>query len=179
MLQKSSMQLITDVFYRFPTKEHTLKDVSNCTKIAHTSVKQNLQKLVRIELIQQKIEKKGRRKFPLYIANKNNRLLIQYKQIYNLQSIMESGIIQYLEEELMPKCILVFGSYQRGEDIEDSDIDLFVESKKKELKLRKFEEKLGRKIEIHFNEHFTSYPIELKNNIINGTVLHGFLEGYT
>ncbi len=178
MLQKSSMQVVAEVFYRFPTKEYTLKEVSNYAKIAHTSVKQNLQKLVKMGLIQQMIEKKGKRKFPVYKANKINKLFIQCKKIYNVQSIMESGIIRYIEEKLMPKCIVVFGSYQRGEDTEESDVDLFVESKKKDIQLKLFEKKIGRKIEFHFNEHFTSYPKELKNNIINGTVLHGFLEGY-
>ena len=41
-----------------------------------------------------------------------------------------------------------------------------------------FEKKLGRKIELHFNDTFNSYSKELKNNIINGMVLGGFLEGY-
>ena len=59
-----------------------------------------------------------------------------------------------------------------------SKIDLFVECKKEELNLEKFEKKLGRKIELHFNEDFTLFPKELKNNIINGIVLSGFLEGY-
>ena len=172
------MQLVAEVFFRFSTKEHTLKDVSNRIKIAHTSVRQNLRNLVKIGLIQQRIEKRGKRMFPLYKADRNNKSFIQCKKIYNLQLMMESGMIPYVEEKLMPKCIVMFGSFQRGEDAEESDIDLFVESKQEEIELKQFEKKLGRKIEIHFKEHFTSYPKELKNNIINGTVLHGFLEGY-
>ena len=62
--------------------------------------------------------------------------------------------------------------------MEGSDIDLFVECRKEEINLKRFEKKLGRKIELHFNENFLSYPKELKNNIINGMVLSGFLEGY-
>src|SRR3989338_2551057 len=178
MLQKSSMQLVAEFFYRFPNREHTLKDVSDYIEIAHTSVKQNIQKLVKMGWIQQKIEKKGKRKFPIYKANKNDKLFIQYKKLYNLQSIIESGIIQYIEEKLIPKCVVVFDSYQRGEDTEESDADLFVESKKSNLQLKLFEKKIGRKIELHFNENFISYPKELKNNIINGTVLYGFLEGF-
>ncbi len=178
MLQKSSMQLVMEVFFRFPTREHTLKEISNYSKIAHTSVKKNLQKLMKIGLIKQKIERKGTRKFPIYQAYKENKVFIQYKKVYNLQTIMESGIINSIEEKLMPKCIVMFGSFQRGEDTEESDIDLFVEGKKEEMKLIQFEEKIGRKIQIHFKDNFISYPKELKNNLINGIVLHGFLEGY-
>ncbi len=178
MLQKSSIEKIMGVFCRFPTREHTLKDISTKAKIAHTSAKQILKKLATAGLIQKKIEHKGKRKFPLYEANKRSKVFIQYKKRDNIRSIMESGIIVYIEEKLMPACVVLFGSYQRGEDTEESDIDLFVESKQKEISLKQFEKKLGKKIELHFKEHFTSYPRELKNNIINGTILQGFLEGY-
>ena len=103
---------------------------------------------------------------------------LEDKIIYNITSILESDVITYIEEKLMPKSIVLFGSYARGEDIENSDIDLFVECKKEELDLEKFEKKLSRGIELHFNDKFTLYPKELKNNIINGIVLSGFLEGY-
>lgn len=178
MLQKSSMQLVAEVFFRFPTKEHTLKDVSRRAGIAHTSVKHQLGLLTREGLILQRTEKRGRRKFPLYRAHRTYKRFVQYKTIFNLQALLESGILPYLEEQLMPRCIVLFGSFQRGEDMEESDIDLFVEGKRKELSLKHFEGRLERTIELHFKEHFPSYPKELKNNIINGIVLHGFLEGY-
>jgi len=108
----------------------------------------------------------------------DNKLFKEYKTIYNISTILESKIIGFIEERLMPKSIVLFGSYQRGEDIEKSDIDLFIECKKEELDITSFEKKLGRKIELHFNDNFTSYPKELKNNIINGILLSGFLEGY-
>ena len=91
--------------------------------------------------------------------------------------LSESGLIEYLEEKLFPKVIVLFGSYRKGEDMIDSDIDLFVECKKEELNLSLFEKKLKRKIQLHFKEDFNSFPKELKNNIINGIVLYGFLEG--
>ena len=87
-------------------------------------------------------------------------------------------MIEFIEEKLMPKSIVLFGSYRRGEDTESSDIDLFVECKEESINLKPFEKVLGRKIEIHFKEDFMSYPKELKNNIINGIVLNGFLDGY-
>ena len=107
-----------------------------------------------------------------------NKIFKKYKFIYNLSFILESGLVDFVEEKLMPKAIVLFGSYSREEDTENSDIDVFVECKKEELDLAKFEKKLSRKIELHFNERFISYPKELKNNIMNGIVLSGFLEGY-
>ncbi|MEK6827524.1 MAG: nucleotidyltransferase domain-containing protein, partial [Nanoarchaeota archaeon] len=117
-------------------------------------------------------------KFPFYKASSENKTFKRNKAIYNLFSILESGLIDFIGEKLSPKSIVLFGSYQRGEDMEDSDIDLFVECREEQLNIKIFEKKLGRKIQLHFKENFTSYPKELKNNIINGIVLRGFLEGY-
>lgn len=178
MLQKSSMFRTAEVFFLNPSKEYYLMDISRTIGLAHTSVKKNLDKLVKQGLITESIEKKGNRKFPLYKANADNKLFKMHKIIYNINSILESNLIEFIEEKLMPKSIVLFGSYARGEDNENSDVDLFVECRKEELNLKNFEKKLNRKIELHFNDKFASYPSELKNNIINGIVLSGFLEGY-
>ena len=153
-------------------------DISRTAGLAHTSVKKNLKKLVKSGLVLESAERKGGRKFPIYRANLSEKSFKSYKLIDNLSSLLESGLIEFIEEKFAPKSIVLFGSYARGEDIESSDIDLFVECKEEELDTRAFEKKLGRKIELHFGEIFISYPKELKNNIINGIVLMGFLEGY-
>ncbi|MBI2575273.1 nucleotidyltransferase domain-containing protein [Candidatus Woesearchaeota archaeon] len=123
-------------------------------------------------------EQKGRRKFPIYKATFDNKDFRMYKRMRNIAAILESGMVRFMEERLSPKAIVLFGSYQRGEDIEGSDVDIFVECKKEGLDLRRFEKQIGRKIELHFSDNFASYPKELKNNIMNGIVLSGFLEGY-
>lgn len=178
MLQKSSIDRTIEVFFTSPTKKQYLMDISRTIGLAHTSVKKNLDKLIKFGLILESVEKKGGRRFPLYKANLDNKLFKKYKILYNISAILESKIIEFIEEKLMPKSIVLFGSYQRGEDLEKSDIDLFIECKKGELDMTLFEKKLGRKIELHFNDNFNSYSKELKNNIINGIVISGFLEGY-
>ncbi len=167
-----------EVFFISPKKDHYLVDISKKIGLAHTSVKKNLDKLVKLGLITKKIEKKGKRKFPLYTANFDSNIFRRYKMLYNLTSLLESGLIEFLEDRLAPKSIVVFGSYSRGEDIEESDIDIFIEAKGEEMDLKLFEKVLHRNIQLHFKEDFTSYPKELKNNIINGFVIHGFLEAY-
>jgi predicted nucleotidyltransferase len=154
-------------------------EISRTVGIAHTSVKKNLTALVKLGFITEMLEKKGKRKFPVYTAKRENSLFQQHKQLYNLRSLYESNLIRYIEEKLSPRTIILFGSYKRGEDVEDSDIDVYVECRGENLALQTFEKKLGRKIELHFNENFASYPKELKNNLINGIVVSGFLEGYS
>ena len=178
MLQKSSMEKTIEIFFKNPGKSHYLMDISRNIGLAHTSVKKNLEKLVKMGLIIKEVEKKGSRKFPHFIANTENKLFKEQKALCNISAILESRTIEYIEEKLMPKTIVLFGSYQRGEDTEESDIDLFIECGKEDIDLSSFEKKIGRKIQLHFNDNFSSYPKELKNNIINGIVLYGFLEGY-
>jgi predicted nucleotidyltransferase len=151
-------------------------EISKTTKTAHTSVKNNLNKLVKLNVIKKSSETKGKRKFPFYKSNLDSEEYKKFKKIYNLASLFE--LAGFLNDSLMPKCIVLFGSYQRGEDTEESDIDLFIECKRKDVELSRFEKQLKRKIQLHFNENFTSLPNEMKNNIINGVVLKGFLEGY-
>ncbi len=172
------MDKILEVFFINPTKPHYLIDISRKIQLAHTSVKRDLDNLVNLGIITESIEKRGKRKFPVYKSNLNSKLFKKYKIMYNFNSILESKIAEFIWEKLAPKSIVLFGSYSRGEDIEDSDIDIFVECKKDNMDLKSFEKKLGRKIELHFNESFRSYSKELKNNIINGIVISGFLEGF-
>ena len=85
-------------------------------------------------------------------------------------------MIECIRRDLSNPAIILFGSYLRGEDLEDSDIDLFVQSKEK-VDLGRFEKKLGRKIQIFGYKDISAIKNkELANNIVNGYVLNGFIE---
>jgi len=178
MLQISNVYNIAGVFFNEPTKPHYLIEISRKSELAHTSVKKYLDDLKKDRLIKESIEKKGKRHFPIYIADIKSPSYKKHKKMYNIMSIKKSGVIEFLKDKLMPKSIVLFGSYANGDDIEDSDIDIFAEAKKQNVDLNKFERILKRKIEIHFNENFNNYPKELKNNIINGDILYGYLEAF-
>lgn len=178
MLQNCNVVKVAACFFYEPTKEHYLKEISKKTNLAHTSVKNYLIELKHAGIITERIDKKGSRKFPLYKANIEYAAYKRYKALFNIINLYESGMVEHLKDNFMPKSIVLFGSYQRGEDLEDSDIDLFVECKKEEISLDKFKKKLHRNIQLHFKDKFNDYPAQLKNNIINGVVLHGYLEAF-
>ena len=93
-----------------------------------------------------------------------------------MRSIKETGLLDYLYEKCMPDAIILFGSVSKGEDVEESDIDIFMQCKETNLKLDVFERALSRKIQIHFADDFNKLSKELRNNIMNGIVLKGYLE---
>jgi predicted nucleotidyltransferase len=178
MLQNCSILKIAGVFFREPTKEHYLIEISKKAKLSHTSTKKHLQTLIKLSIINETIEKKGSRKFPIFKSNINNENYREYKILYNLIELKKSKITKFLKDNFMPKSIVLFGSYLRGEDIEDSDIDLFIECNEEKVNLSKFKKLLNRNIQLHFKVKFNNYPKELKNNIVNGLILSGYLEAF-
>lgn len=178
MLQNCNIIKTASIFFKEPTKQHYLKEISRKTKIAHTSTKQHLRQLIKLEIINQTKEKRGKRYFPLYKANFNDEIFRKYKRYYNLYTLEQSGLIKYLTKKFTPGCIVLFGSYQRGEDIENSDIDLFVETGERNIDLKKYEKILNRELQIHFKKSFKEYHKGLKINIANGIVLHGHLDAF-
>lgn len=100
----------------------------------------------------------------------------RYKINFFIEKFIESGLIDYLVDEYSPSSIILFGSFSKGEAVLESDIDLFVESRKKDVSLSKYEQKLGHSIQIFNESSINKLPSELKNNIVNGIKLWGYFE---
>ncbi|HLD15140.1 MAG TPA: nucleotidyltransferase domain-containing protein [Candidatus Nanoarchaeia archaeon] len=178
MLQKNNRYKILKLFFENPISNgigFQLREISRKVKVAPPSVKKYLNELEKEGLIT-----KGTLKiflsYPLYYANRDNNYFLFLKKIDTIQSIKESGLLDYLSDKCMPDVIILFGSASRGEDLKDSDIDLFVQSKEKKLDLKTYEKQLNRKINVFFNDNFNLLSKELKNNIINGIILKGYLK---
>jgi len=152
-----------------------LKEISKKSKIAHTSAKKILNELVKEKIVILEKEIRGKRIFPIYFANLEGEYYKKLKKINNLKEIIEGKLVEKIEDEFMPKSIVLFGSYSKGEDIESSDIDIFVESEGSEIDLKKFENKLFRKVNLYFG-NLKKLNKNLKENILNGIVLEGFIE---
>ena len=177
MLQKNNKYKILRIFFDNPLPKgigFQLREMSRKVNIAPASVKIYLNELEKEKLI---IKEKHRiYNYPVYYANRDNEEFRFLKRLDNMMKIKESGLLDYLTESCMPGVIILFGSSSLGEDIKESDIDLFVMCKEEKIDLDKFEKKLNRKINIFFTENFNTLSKELKNNIINGIILKGYLK---
>lgn len=165
IIQKCSLWKVAEIFFQEPTKAHFIKEISRKINLAHTSVKNHLQTLIKEGLI----EKTETELFSGYRARRENPDFIFHKKISNLISLEESKIINSLKEHY-PKSIILFGSYDKGEDVETSDIDLFVDSKKFKFSDAKFKKSLKRNIHIIFREEANK---SLMGNINQGAILFG------
>jgi predicted nucleotidyltransferase len=113
-----------------------------------------------------------------YTADKMNPSFLLEKRLYNLRLLYISGFIEFLKIELSNPSIIVFGSFSKGEDREDSDIDLYVETpSKKEISLDNFERVFKRRLHVFRQKNIREIKNKnLVNNIINGILLNGFVE---
>lgn len=151
-----------------------LREISRKIKLAPKSVRIYLKELEQEGLILK--EKHRIHAYPLYYANRENEQFKLYKKLDLISSINETKLLDYLFETLMPECIILFGSASRGEDTRESDVDLFIQCKEKSVDLNKFDKQLSRKIKVFFSESFRDLSEELRNNIINGIILKGYLK---
>ena len=171
MLQKNKLKIMK-LFFEEPSKNFQIRGVSRLTKIAVTSVKNYLEELQKDELV----KKDKKTLYPSYVANQQNRLFRIYKQQFIIFKLYSSGLIDYLEDRLHPRCIILFGSAGKGEYNKDSDIDIFMQTNEKNINLTKFEKILKHKISLFFEENIDKLSNELFNNVINGIKLSGYLK---
>src|SRR3989338_3944539 len=170
MVQKDSRERIIQEFFDSPRKNFQMRELSRRTKVAQPSVMNHLKSLVREGLVMK--EKKS--VYYSFRANKENINFKLLKQQNLVWKIHASGLLNHLEVNFIPSCILLFGSGSRGEDTETSDLDLFVQAEENEVDLQKYEKKLNRKISLFFEPKINTLSKELLNNLINGQVLSGY-----
>jgi len=170
MLIKSNIQKFLALIFKYPTVGFTLREIAKELEISPPTAATIAKELEREEFL--KIER-GKNQYKVF-GNIESEKFNDLKRIYNLFSLLP--LKNFLIRELNPNSIVVYGSYSTGEDVEDSDIDLFVDSlKSKKMNLFQFEEKLARSIHLII-DNFHKLPPELKNSIINGVILYGVIE---
>ena len=179
LYKETAKNRIMEILFRYPEKEFSLSDLAREAGVAKTNIGGILGEFQEAELIHiEKLSKIWRIK-----ANQTNWLFIRSKIVYNLNFVYNSGLTEFLIDYFKnPKAIVLFGSFRKGEDLSNSDVDIAIESDEiKEYQitglrgLSEFEKSIGRKIQIHlFNRE--SVNISVFNNIANGILLWGFLE---
>ncbi len=160
------------LFFENPGKEFHIRGIAKQLKLSKTAVSYHVNILIKKGLV--KKEKKS--VFPGYSAMDSESLFKFYKQQAALKKIFESSLVFYLEKEISPNCIILFGSFAKGEYDSKSDIDLFIQAKEQNINLEKYEKILNHKISLFFEPELNKLSPQLFNNILNGIKLSGFLK---
>ena len=172
MLQNYNRYKLLKVFLDNSTESFRLRELSRMSKISPPSVLNYLKEFEKQDLI----KRYEKRDVPFYQANLDNEDFIQYKKLSILFELHDSGLIDFLWEKLSPEAIILYGSQIKGESTENSDIDLFIIGREKRIDIEKFQKKLNSEIHLLFEKNPINISKELKNNLINGVVLKGYLK---
>jgi predicted nucleotidyltransferase len=167
------------LFFRYPNVDFTLSEVAKNTKLSKATVSKIIKAMKQLEFVT--ILDLG----VVYRirANAENPLYKKEKIAYNVTGIMRSNIAEFLIKEFKsPKCIILYGSYRKGDDDEDSDIDIAVEVPEgvetgifEYKEFRELEDFANRKVAVHvFNRKEVDANVFM--SIANGIVLYGLLE---
>lgn len=173
MIQKDIKQSITGYFFINPTAKLRVREIERTLNLSLPSVIRYCRDLESEDILT--TNKTGSVVF--YTASRSEKYLLE-KKLYNIKQLYVSGLVEHLKRELSNPTIVVFGSYARGEDVEDSDIDLYVETPtKKHETVEKFKKILKRDIQIFQHKNITEITNpNLANNIINGITLNKYIE---
>ena len=174
MIQNYSRYRTLQAFFRRPRKDFQMRELSRLTRLAQPSIRAHLQALIKEGLILR--ETKGL--YPSFRANRDHEIFRIYKCFDLVLDLHRCGLLDRLYDACLPDAIILFGSASRGEDTEESDIDIFVQAKEKKLDLKRQEAVMGRKISLFFEEDFSKLSTELKNNLVNGLILKGYLRAF-
>jgi len=172
MLIKDNNYKVMKLFFDNPDKKFHIREIARRTNLSAPGVLKILRKLKNEKLL---LSEKG--KVVENVKASRNEKFFLLKKSYNVLSLFESGLIDLLKNKYEePEAIVVFGSYSRGEDTSESDIDIAIITKKEiKLDLKRFEKILQRKINI-YEIQISECKKEFLNNLINGTIIYGYLK---
>ena len=175
---RESVFKVAELIFNNPNKTFHIRMLEKETGFSTTAVIDAIEELKKYDIIT--IEET-----PLTTnikANLDSEAYRFYKLVFNLYRLKRYLFVDRLVEIFNnPEAIVLFGSFAKGEDIEESDIDILVISSQKNNEnledfANLFKKELNRKINIHILPSLAKSSNEFKNAVANGIVLHGYLK---
>lgn len=165
---KYTKLLIKEYFFQNPTAKLRVREIERVLDASLPSVIRYCKELLEEDFLV--VEQIGSVTF--YTPTRNE-FFCREKQLSNLRKIYMSGLIGYLKREWSNPGIVLFGSFAKGEDIEGSDIDLYIQTpSKRKIDLKAYEKNFQRDIQIFKFRSIKDINPHLANNIINGITLN-------
>lgn len=165
--EENVRKVLSNIFTK-PTTERSIRQIAREVKLTPTTTSTIIKQLHKKSIINIKTIAKTQ----IITANLESEEYKFKKKIHNQESL--KTLVNELKKS-NPFSIVLYGSYSKGEDIEESDIDIIIIGDKINIEIRKYEKKLNRKIHLIFFNTEKEIPSELMQNLKNGIILHGAL----
>jgi len=168
MKTKNIKNKITEYFFLNPTARLRVRQIERIVKVPLPSAIRYTKELEK-EGILKSTKIAG---ITVYSADRTSEKFLIEKKLFNIRQLFP--LVTLLKSEC--SAIAVFGSHSKGEDVENSDIDLYLETAAKP-DVSKFEKELKKRIHIFRYKKIQDVENkQLANNIMNGIILSGFIE---
>lgn len=136
---------ILNFVFANPTKEFYEKRIAESTKVSVGACNRYMKKLSEMGFLLK--EKRGKMNF--YKLNGENPLVRQLKLLFTL----DSALVRCIKERIIEGEVFLYGSFARGEDVEESDFDILLISEREERSkiismLRSIGKKHGKNIRV-------------------------------
>lgn len=173
ILVSSKRDEVLVFFLENPTTEIHLRQLSRQLGISLPWVRKSVEVLVRRGYVR----KRTLGGLVLVCADRANPLFLALKRSYNICSLWECGLVDYLVESYgKPEAVVAYGPYSTGEDVETGEVDIaVVTARRVSLALARFERKLRKVIHILSISRPRIDP-GLFSQLANGVVLSGCLQ---
>lgn len=166
-------------FFAFPNDEFSFNDICSQVKISKSIGKEVIDYLKNEGFLEvNKIANLLRIR-----ANIEHKYFLGKKIAYNLEKVYESGVVEHIKERIPGSiAIVLWGSFRKGDDIKESDLDIAVEVLgNEEIKILESGTipKFGYRDNVKVNIYvFTRNKVDINvfTNIANGILLDGLLE---
>ena len=175
MLEKYVFFKVLDVFMRYPYNEFYLREMAKKAGISPSVASGIMEWLVKNRFV----ERKNIGNLSIFRADYGHNTFKHFKIAMNMLKLENSGFVDYISL-FEPFSVVLYGSFARGEDDENSDIDILIISNRNNLyELQKFEKQLENKINVQV---FTPKKWESKTKfdkpfhervVIEGITLYG------
>tara|TARA_Y100000310_G_scaffold295459_1_gene326811 strand:- start:24793 stop:25329 length:537 start_codon:yes stop_codon:yes gene_type:complete len=156
------------LFFNHTLKRWHFKTLLEESEISRERLNHFLKQLVKENFIK-RIKPKG--KMPYYLTNRETAKFRFEKRIYGLKLL--EGLFEHLNTCKGINTAILFGSFSRGDWSISSDIDIFIYGNDSEVEKSKFEDILGREIQLFTYENTK----KMKKNL-DPKVIHNIVKGF-
>jgi predicted nucleotidyltransferase len=150
-------------FFEDVYREISVREYAKLTKVSPPTASTTLKKYEKEGLLF--LQKKG---IYYYFRASRNSIFVDLSRIY--WKLKLNPFVSYLLPQAKYGKIILFGSTSKGENMRESDLDIYIDVPKKNINVFEYEKKLGRRIELHFMEEMENES--LKINIEKGVFLY-------
>lgn len=158
-------------FFEDCYREIAVREYARETKMSAPTASKLLKNFEKEGLLKAREE----RRHLLFKTNRESTIMKDLSRIYWKEKFAK--LIEHLNKKFYSPTMILFGSLAKLEVTKNSDIDIVLLTKiKKEINLKDFEKKLGRKIQLLNYEEIDKINKDFRLNILNGYILKGSIK---